>query len=166
MARKNSTLILKNLSEKTTLETLLNKFKKYGDLSGLRIRSSKKDSSLILGFLEYKSIEKAEKALEEIKKEEEAILIDENEIEIDYAIRQTQKPFNKKRQISAVVKGLENEKFEDKELSELLGCLKLEKKENDVIAFFKTNGDFKKALNNAEENKMAGKRISLEKIRY
>merc|ERR1711974_425482 len=163
MVRKNSTLILKNLSDNTDLETLLNKFKPYGQMSGIRIRSSKKDKSIVLGFIEYKSINASADALEKIQMRNEPFIIDGQLIEIDYALPQqtTRRP----RRYSATVTGLNSEEVDSRELMNLLGCLKVDSRNDRVVALYKNNEDLQKALNTTEDFKFNGKKISLEKFR-
>lgn len=164
MVRKNSTLILKNLSDNTDLPTLLNKFMPFGEMSGVRIRSSKKDKSIVLGFIEYKSIAASGDALEKIQSRNEPFIIDGQLIEIDYALPQqsTRRP----RRFSATVTGLTNEEVDNRELMTLLGCLKLHSKNDKVFALYRNQDDLQKALSATEEYKFNGKTISLDKFRH
>merc|ERR1711872_197045 len=162
MVRKTSTLILKNLSDQTELETLLKTFKPFGSMSGIRIRSSKKDKSIILGFIEYKSNNESEQAFESIKKLKEPLVIDGELIEVDYALPQTNR---RPRRFSATVNGISNEEVGSQELMSLLGCMKLDSRNDKVVAFYRNHDDLKKALD-SEELKLNGKVISLEKTRF
>merc|ERR1711925_651 len=165
MARKNSTLILKNISDETNLETLLKTFKPFGSMSGIRIRSSKKDKNIILGFIEYKSINESEEAFEAIKKLKEPLVIDGEAIEVDYALPQTTKrPLP--RRFTAAVTGLDNEHVDNQELMDLIGCMKLDSRNDKILAVFKNYDDLQKALNPSEDFMINGKKVLLEKFRH
>merc|ERR1712035_23993 len=161
MARKNSTLILKNLNEETDLETLFNTFKPFGKMSGLRIRSSKKDKAIILGFIEYKSITEAENAFEKIKKEALPLKINGSEIEIDYAIPQNSTRTFRNR-YSAIVKGIEASEV-DTGLAQALGCLRLDARKDKIFAHYRNQDDLTKALESVEKT-VNGKKITIEKL--
>lgn len=157
MIRKNSTLIVKKIDKDTNLKMLLDTFIKYGEMNGIRIRSSKTDKLIILGFIEYKSINEATEVLEKIKNETTPLKINNNEVEVDYAISQSQNIKN-----AALIKGIEYSEIKNEELIKLLGCLKLKKINENIIAYYKTYSELKKALN--DDNKILnGKKIIITK---
>ncbi|KAF7694716.1 Polyadenylate-binding protein, cytoplasmic and nuclear [Cucumispora dikerogammari] len=161
MARQNSTLILKNLNDSTDIEMLLKAFKSFGALSGIRIRPSKLDKSVIFGFIEYKTNEDATKALEEFRSEPTSFKINGSEIEMDYAHPQFSPKVHNKP-CMATVQGINVREIEDKELINLLGCFKLNQKKDNIVAYYKKPEDLKKAQE--EPKTINGKRLSITKI--
>ncbi|KAF7700565.1 Polyadenylate-binding protein, cytoplasmic and nuclear [Cucumispora dikerogammari] len=160
MARKSSTLILKNLNESVDIGELLNTFKPFGELRGIRIRPSKKDKAIIFGFIEYKTTNDATKAIEDIRSQASPFKIKGTVTDVDYAHPQfVQRTQNHQRKFSATVSGLSASEIGDHELVKQLGCLKLDQRNNNIVAYYKTQEALTKAK---EQTKMInGKKVSL-----